>query len=51
MEKVGSFEQELAWLRKFVLKADDDALIGLYFFYLEYLGKLRFLMRTVDVPF
>ena len=48
MEKVGSFEQELAWLRKFVLKADNDALVELYFFYFEYLSKLQFLMRTVD---
>jgi hypothetical protein len=48
MEKVSSFEQELAWLRRFVLKADDDALIEKYFFYVEYLSILRFLIRTVD---
>jgi hypothetical protein len=48
MAKVGSFEFELISLRKFVLEADDDALIERYFFYVEYLSKLRFLIRTVD---
>jgi hypothetical protein len=48
MAKVGSFEFELVSLRNFVLKADDDALIEKYFFYLENLSKLRFLIRTAD---
>jgi len=48
MKKADNFEQELVSLREFVLKADDDALIELYFFYLEYLHKIRFLIRTVD---
>ena len=43
-----SFEQELVSLREFVLKVDVDVLMELYFFYFEYLHKLRFLIRTVD---
>ena len=48
MKKTDNFEQELASLRKFVLKVDNDALIELYSFYFEYLHKIRLLIRTVD---
>lgn len=44
----GSFEQELARLRQFILTADIDELTERTFFYFEYLEKLRFIIRTLD---
>lgn len=44
----GSFEYELASLRGFVIVATDDELAEKTFFYLEYLEKLRFIIRELD---
>jgi hypothetical protein len=44
----GSFEQELASLRQFVVIADLDELTERAFFYFENLEKLRLIIRELD---
>jgi len=44
----GSFEQDLASLRQFVVTADIDELTERAFFYFENLEKLRFIIRELD---
>jgi hypothetical protein len=45
---VGSFEEELASLRGFVVTASIDELTERTFFYFEYLEKLRLIIRKLD---